>query len=242
MKRMFGTVLHYSYAIEKHMQGRVLVVPDIHGCYHTFLKLLDKIGYSFSDTLIILGDIINRGKYSIPLVDYLIKLQSETDNVHIIRGNHENQISYYLSNNKKSDELINSSIGRLFSRSHKNVGRYVDFFSKMPFYIDYQDFVFVHAGLGLGKNPFEGYFDMISIKDMVYDTKKHKGKTIVHGHAPRNLSDIEHSLANREKVLNLDNGCVVYKKYPKKGNLLCLDIDSFDLTVVKNIDDMPDIE
>jgi len=240
MKRMFGKVKKYSYTIDKLEGGRMLVVPDIHGCLHTFLRLLEKVEYSANDTLIILGDIINRGKYSIPLVDYLIKLKEENANVHIIRGNHENQVSYYLANSSKSEELKNSSIGRLFTRSHKNEQHYVNFFDEMPFFIEYKDFVFVHAGLGLGRNPYEGFFDMISIKDMIYDEAKHKGKTIIHGHKPKNYNDIEKSIAAKEKVINLDNGCVVYKKFPKKGRLTCFNVDTYELVAVRNVDDLPE--
>lgn len=35
-------------------------VSDIHGEYHLFLKLLDKLLFSDSDTMYVLGDIIDK--------------------------------------------------------------------------------------------------------------------------------------------------------------------------------------
>ena len=37
------------------------VIADIHGEYNMFLELLDKIGLKPTDTLYILGDVIDRG-------------------------------------------------------------------------------------------------------------------------------------------------------------------------------------
>ena len=39
------------------------VIGDVQGCFHTFIKLLEKISFNTkSDQLWLVGDIINRGK------------------------------------------------------------------------------------------------------------------------------------------------------------------------------------
>ena len=40
------------------------VMSDIHGCYGSFLSMLDKIGFSDTDLLIMAGDYIDRGRQS----------------------------------------------------------------------------------------------------------------------------------------------------------------------------------
>ena len=39
----------------------IYLISDIHGCYHSLLKLLKKIKFTNKDTLICLGDAIDRG-------------------------------------------------------------------------------------------------------------------------------------------------------------------------------------
>jgi len=51
-------------------------ISDIHGCYHTFKELLNTIGLNKNDDLILLGDYINRGKYSKEVVDFIMQLES----------------------------------------------------------------------------------------------------------------------------------------------------------------------
>lgn len=67
-------------------------VSDIHGEYDLFLKLLDKIGFSDGDILYVLGDMIDKGKQSVKLVDYIRR----KPNIKAIVGNHEfDFLKYY---------------------------------------------------------------------------------------------------------------------------------------------------
>lgn len=61
------------------------VISDIHGQYDMFIELLDKIQFQNTDTLYILGDILDRGQHPIKT---LMKLM-EMPNVICIVGNHE---------------------------------------------------------------------------------------------------------------------------------------------------------
>lgn len=61
------------------------VISDIHGCYETFMKLINKIKFSKNDVLYILGDIIDRGPKSYEIFKWI----KQQDNVFMILGNHE---------------------------------------------------------------------------------------------------------------------------------------------------------
>lgn len=37
------------------------IISDIHGCYHEYMELLNKIKFSDKDELYILGDAVDRG-------------------------------------------------------------------------------------------------------------------------------------------------------------------------------------
>ena len=69
------------------------VMSDIHGCYQYFLAMLDKIGFSDEDRLIIVGDYIDRGKHSYEMLKWI---EHCPDNVRLIRGNHEEEFAAYV--------------------------------------------------------------------------------------------------------------------------------------------------
>ena len=65
-------------------------IADVHAHYNLFVKLLEKINYSSTDKMIILGDIIDKGDNSIKM----IKFVRNHSNIQMILGNHE----YYFLN------------------------------------------------------------------------------------------------------------------------------------------------
>lgn len=67
------------------------VISDIHGCYTAFMKLLEKVGFSNEDRLIIAGDIIDRGPENFEM---LMWLENKPSNVEILMGNHEYDFTY----------------------------------------------------------------------------------------------------------------------------------------------------
>ena len=60
-------------------------ISDLHGCYEKYVKMLEKIRFKESDTLYILGDVVDRGSGGINiLLDMMHK-----DNIIPIMGNHD---------------------------------------------------------------------------------------------------------------------------------------------------------
>lgn len=68
--------------------GRVLAIGDIHGCDVALATLLDGIGLTPEDTVIVLGDFIDRGPDSKGVINRLIQLSQEVKLIAIC-GNHE---------------------------------------------------------------------------------------------------------------------------------------------------------
>ena len=62
------------------------MISDIHGCFDEFQRMLDKIGYSDSDRLILAGDHIDRGPKSLEMLRWL---ERRPPNVTALLGNHD---------------------------------------------------------------------------------------------------------------------------------------------------------
>ena len=67
---------------------RTIAIGDIHGCATALQALLDEIEPTSNDTLIALGDFVDRGMESSRVLEMMTELVSSTRLVPLI-GNHE---------------------------------------------------------------------------------------------------------------------------------------------------------
>ena len=63
----------------------IYIASDLHGEYGLFKKLLEKINFSESDSMIICGDIVDKGPDSIRLAQFIF----QQPNIQCVIGNHE---------------------------------------------------------------------------------------------------------------------------------------------------------
>lgn len=61
------------------------VMSDLHGMYDRFIAMLEKIDFSDSDELFIIGDIIDRGERPVDILEYVM----DKPNITVLLGNHE---------------------------------------------------------------------------------------------------------------------------------------------------------
>ena len=69
----------------------IYAISDLHGCYDKYVRMLEKINFNDSDTLYILGDIVDRGSDGIKI---LLDIYNRK-NVIALRGNHD-YLAHYL--------------------------------------------------------------------------------------------------------------------------------------------------
>lgn len=67
---------------------RHLAIGDIHGCFTALESLVDYVGFKRDDTIVALGDYVNRGPDSCKVIDWLIRFD-QSHNLVALRGNHE---------------------------------------------------------------------------------------------------------------------------------------------------------
>jgi serine/threonine protein phosphatase 1 len=218
---------------------RKFVISDIHGCFSTFNEVLNTIGLTTGDELLLLGDYINRGPKSKEVVDEIIKLQSEGYNVTALKGNHEEMIFDSIAledwNGGTEETLLSFGISHLKELDRK----YLNWFSKLKPIWSVEEFIFVHAGLNFTtSNPLQDIHSMCWIRNW-HDTIDFNwlgNRKIIHGHVPSSRLEIEKMFENfdRSRVLNIDNGCYM-KGENGFGGLCCVELNQMELIFQKNI-------
>ena len=157
---------------------RLIAISDVHGHIRQLHALLDKVRYCDADALVFVGDYIERGAQSLPVLEFVAQLYARNpQNVRLLLGNWE---LYILSAIEKGDcALLYKNRQRLLARAgntlygemcarlglnsdseaamraaHPRVmekfGALIRFFLERPIVLDAGEMVFVHGGLPHG--------------------------------------------------------------------------------------------
>jgi len=94
---------------------RTIVVGDIHGCFDTFLALLQKCNYTENDVVVSVGDLTDRGPKSKEVLSWFRKTQS----AYVTQGNHCNKLKRYWQG---SNVTINHGLDKTIEQTWDNKG------------------------------------------------------------------------------------------------------------------------
>lgn len=104
----------------------IYIMSDIHGCYDDLLRMLDKIGFSDADRMILAGDYIDRGTQSYEMLKWIERCPS---NIRLVRGNHEQEFADYVNLmcqlNKKENPGINAASNKDTSALYETVRYFI---------------------------------------------------------------------------------------------------------------------
>lgn len=132
------------------MSGRLIAIGDIHGCTEALDAILAAMSLQAGDTLVTLGDYVDRGPDSKGVIDRLIELRSQCNLVPLF-GNHEEMMLDVVRDGQPpyrwlqfgGVETLDSYrfAGDLdvISKEHR------DFFASLLDYYETDDHFFVHA-------------------------------------------------------------------------------------------------
>jgi serine/threonine protein phosphatase 1 len=87
------------------MADRVIAIGDVHGCARALRAVLTAINPQSSDTLIILGDCVDRGPDSAGVIDQLLMLRDKCRIVPLL-GNHEEMMLNFIDNRPQPDDWL----------------------------------------------------------------------------------------------------------------------------------------
>jgi serine/threonine protein phosphatase 1 len=219
---------------------RLFAISDIHGCYKPFYELVENtIKLTRSDELILLGDYIDRGFQSKEVIDFIIYLSKEGFNITTLTGNHEVMlVDAWHDQGALPLWLMNSGISTLASFGIQDIrnidDHYLEFFTSLGYFKIIDNVVFVHAGFNdFADDPYSDKQSMIWESLPSYQNPMLSGKTIIHGHRPKTISNVQKLIREKSKVIPIDTGCV-YEKEIGYGHLSAIEINSMTLYSVPN--------
>ncbi|MEZ4921451.1 MAG: metallophosphoesterase family protein [Saprospiraceae bacterium] len=225
-------------------------IGDIHGCNQTLHALLDQLHLQKRDRLIFLGDYMHRGPDTRGVFDTIRSLPAKGLETICLRGNHEDFFLHMLMHpyllerwTLYGGEAVLQSFG--IETPWEIPKSYLDFLQATKIWYETDGYICVHGGLDFQyENPFADRDSLLRIRHWYPDIDYSwlNGRTILHGHTPTALWEIQEQLQHidQQQYLNLDNGCVYalshLRAYPGTGSLLAFCLESKELFVQKNVE------
>lgn len=161
------SVLKYLYSILRnrkvHIMGRLLTISDIHGFSDALGLLLKAAKYnSKEDTLVLLGDYINKGPASDKTLKRIKKLRE-----------------------KGAIALLGNNELRVLRTKPKEYSDWFKMFKKLPVYYKHDQYIFSHAGFRQGV-PLEDQSidDMTGYHKEWFPQAQFEDMITIHGHTP----------------------------------------------------------
>ena len=194
---------------------RIIAISDIHGCYTELKKLIRKLESEGeydkdTDTLVFLGDYIDRGPDSSKVIKFVRQLQQDNPNVMALMGNHEKMCIDYFEHGD-SCWAFNGKRSTVSSyRGISDMSDDVKWMKTLPLYYETDSFIFVHAGINpdvpLEENTS---YDLLWERDgFIYNPANFK-KKIVFGHTPSILfNNTDKPYETIGGNIGIDTGCV----------------------------------
>ena len=156
------------------------VISDIHGEFFKFQKMLELIEFKESDEMYILGDAVDRGKYPIRTLLYII----DHSNMKMLVGNHEvmmmksDEDDYFKCWMNNGGDITLSQYSNLCKDDRDKIDVYLD---SLPILYELDKYILVHAGIT--KDRQDDDFLLWAREDFL-NVPTGLDKTVIFGHTP----------------------------------------------------------
>lgn len=188
------------------MGSRTIVVGDIHGCYDELTSLLDKVAFGADDRLICVGDLITKG----PKNREVLELFMTDPRFAAVIGNHDLALRRRWNGEKFK---LKPSQKPTHKELKADKERYLPYLNRLPFVIELDSHLVVHAGLrpevALHSQTTD---DLTELRSLGPDRTSREGtpwyklyegeKIVLFGHWPAPKP------RRGPKAIGLDTGCV----------------------------------
>lgn len=230
---------------------KTFVIGDIHGRraqLNTLVELLPRD--ADSDTLVFLGDLIDRGADAPGVINDVLELQSANpERVICLRGNHEQMLLDFVDGERNlwlsaatggertyeqyTNTLLQVQTEDDFGKARAHIASHIPdehlaFIRQTPLYHEDDFALYVHAGLNAGKHPCDTKPEnLLWSRDMDF-YKNYRGKPCIFGHTPTNFLPLRgrlgrHGIYICHSAIGIDTG------YNLHSPLSCLSLPDFTL-------------
>lgn len=164
----------------------LFVIGDVHGCFHSFSKLLEEWDPE-KELLVQVGDLIDRGNFGSNCLGIAKELNKKyPNNAVFLRGNHEQLMIDYLEGGENKDLwLVNGGEGTLkeLEKSNQLPESWLPWLNNMPLKWENESVLVSHAGVAIVPNPF----DVHHPNGILWNRKPLRGigKLQIIGHTPQ---------------------------------------------------------
>lgn len=240
---------------------RTIVTSDIHGDHEGFLRMLRQAGFSSRDALIIVGDILEKGRHSLELLRTVMRYV-QAGNVYMVAGNNDVIFSEWYHDEVEDEAIYQymnacenitlqemaqelgmgwqtlDEVRTLKKAIQKYYAAELAFLDSLPHILETEHFTFVHAGLKPGPLTEQDRDYCLTAKS--FGTQTHRfEKPVIVGHWPasnyRDMIANVNPYFNREtNVISIDGGNSLKRWY--QINYLILRQDKIEIGAY---DDMP---
>lgn len=225
----------------------IYAMSDIHGCFDKYRAMLSEIRFNSTDTLYVLGDVIDRGPDGIRILQDM----AMRPNVFPLLGNHELTAAVCLPwlsqeiTDQSLDALSNDQVAALSEwivngggptlRSLRQLNQeerqdILEYLREMELYAEVRAggraFLLTHAALEHfdPDKPLDAY----ELQDFLFgrpgpETACPPDKILVFGHTPTRLLNGQDRIFHRGNMIGIDCGCVF-----EGGRLGCLCLETLE--------------
>jgi serine/threonine protein phosphatase 1 len=210
---------------------RVFAIGDIHGCVDELNVLLDSLAPAADDTIVFLGDYIDRGPTPKGVIDRLLRLRREGTRCIFLKGNHEDMFLAFLGLGGHYGDAFLYNGGAATLRSYGVEGgsgaevarllppEHIEFLRQLDIHHRAGDFLFVHAGIRPHRAlEAQSEEDLMWIREDFTQHPHDLGCTVLYGHTP-----YREVFENLPYKVGLDTGLVYRNK------LSCLETEGLIL-------------
>lgn len=217
----------------------IYAIGDVHGDKDKLQRMIEFVGPTKMDVVILLGDVIDRGRHSKEVVQYILDLREQGYKIIVVKGDHEDMfIDFLEAKNKKTTDFVcdiylsNGGFATLESygfsvKDNPTIDMlpegHLEFFKSLKPYEIVDDYLFIHAGILPGKPLEEQDEDlMMWIREQFYKTDATWGKGIIFAHTPFKTPFI-----GKGKI-GIDTGSI-FEGSIDYGRLTCLRLPDFKI-------------
>jgi serine/threonine protein phosphatase 1 len=205
--------------------GRLFAIGDIHGCVDELTTMLNAIAPARGDTVVFVGDYIDRGPAARDVIDVLLELSRGPAEYVFLKGNHEDMMLSFLGLPGHYGEsfLLNGGAPTLESYGVAEAApaieqippNHMDFLKTLATSYLYPPYLFVHAGISpLLQLEEQSIEDMLWIRQEFIFNPHQLGATVVFGHTPMRTV-----MVDLPYKLGIDTGLVY------GGKLTCIEFN-----------------